>query len=108
MSTPRKTLPGGLKEQLTDVTTGLYMISSTCGLVDAICFLALGGVFAEMMTGNLLLMALSIGTGRSTGQSTRYIPAIVASAWERCSGAACCAVHRNFRNAASALLSNGF
>jgi uncharacterized membrane protein YoaK (UPF0700 family) len=51
------------------------MISSTCGLVDAVCFLALGGVFAEMMTGNLLLMALSIGTGRSTGHSARYIPA---------------------------------
>ena len=75
MSTPRKTLHGSLKERFTDVTTGLYMISSTCGLVDAVCFLALGGVFAEMMTGNLLLMALSIGTGRSTGHSARYIPA---------------------------------
>jgi uncharacterized membrane protein YoaK (UPF0700 family) len=78
MSTPRKTLPGSLKDRLTDVTTGLYMISSTCGLVDAVCFLALGGVFAEMMTGNLLLMALSIGTGRTTGHSARFIPAIVA------------------------------
>jgi uncharacterized membrane protein YoaK (UPF0700 family) len=38
------------------------MISATCGRVDALCFLALGGVFAEMMTGNLLPMALSIGT----------------------------------------------
>ena len=54
------------------------MISATCGLVDALCFLALGGVFAEMMTGNLLLMALSIGTGSALGQSARYIPAIVA------------------------------
>ena len=54
------------------------MISATCGLVDAVCFLALGGVFAEMMTGNLLLMALSIGTGSALGQSARYIPAIVA------------------------------
>jgi uncharacterized membrane protein YoaK (UPF0700 family) len=52
--------------------------SSTCGLVDAVCFLALGGVFAEMMTRNLLLMALSIGTGRSAWHSARYIPAIVA------------------------------
>jgi len=59
MSTPRKTLHGSLKERLTDVRTGLYMISSTCGLVDAVCFLSLGGVFAEMMTGNLLLMALN-------------------------------------------------
>ena len=60
------------------MTTGLYLISATCGLVDALCFLALGGVFAEMMTGNLLLMALSIGTGSALGQSARYIPAIVA------------------------------
>jgi len=66
------------KDLLTDVTTGLYMISATCGLVDAVCFLALGGVFAEMMTGNLLLMALSIGTGGALGQTARYIPAIVA------------------------------
>jgi len=44
------------KDLLTDVTTGLYMISATCGLVDAVCFVALGGVFAEMMTGTLLLM----------------------------------------------------
>ena len=54
------------------------MISATCGLVDAVCFLALGGVFAEMMTGNLLLMALTIGTGSALGQSARYILAIMA------------------------------
>jgi uncharacterized membrane protein YoaK (UPF0700 family) len=78
MSTASKTLHGSLKEQFSDVKLGLYMISSTCGLVDAVCFLALGGVFAEMMTGNLLLMALSIGTGSAIGQSARYIPAIVA------------------------------
>jgi uncharacterized membrane protein YoaK (UPF0700 family) len=78
MSAPRKTLPGSLKERLTDVTTGLYMISSTCGLVDSVCFLALGGVFAEMMTGNILLMALSIGSGKAAGESAHYIPAIVA------------------------------
>ena len=78
MSTPLKTLCNSAKERLTDVTTGLYMISATCGLVDAVCFLALGGVFAEMMTGNLLLMALSIGTGSALGQSARYILAIMA------------------------------
>jgi uncharacterized membrane protein YoaK (UPF0700 family) len=77
MSTPPKTLRDSAKERLADVTTGLYMISATCGLVDAVCFLALGGVFAEMMTGNLLLLALSIGTGTALGQSVRYIPAIV-------------------------------
>ena len=78
MTTPPKTLRDRAKQQLTDLTTGLYMISATCGLVDAVCFLALGGVFAEMMTGNLLLMALSIGTGSALGESARYIPAIVA------------------------------
>jgi uncharacterized membrane protein YoaK (UPF0700 family) len=78
MSTPPKTLRDSAKARLTDVTTGLYMISATCGLVDAVCFLALGGVFAEMMTGNLLLMALSIGTGSALGQSARYVAAIMA------------------------------
>jgi len=78
MSTPSRTFSDSVKERLNDPTTGLYMISATCGLVDAVCFLALGGVFAEMMTGNLLLMALSIGTGSALGQSARYIPAIVA------------------------------
>jgi uncharacterized membrane protein YoaK (UPF0700 family) len=78
MSTISKTFHGNLKEHFSDVKLGLYMISSTCGLVDAVCFLALGGVFAEMMTGNLLLMSLSIGTGSTIGQSARYIPAILA------------------------------
>ena len=78
MTTPPKTLRDRANQQLTDLTTGLYMISATCGLVDAVCFLALGGVFAEMMTGNLLLMALSIGTGSALGESARYIPAILA------------------------------
>jgi uncharacterized membrane protein YoaK (UPF0700 family) len=78
MTTPPKTLRDRAQQRLTDLTTGLYMISATCGLVDAVCFLALGGVFAEMMTGNLLLMALSIGTGSALGESSRYIPAIVA------------------------------
>jgi len=63
---------------LRDVTTGLYIITATCGLIDAVCFMALGGVFAEMMTGNLLLMALSIGTGQPLGDVTRYLPALLA------------------------------
>jgi uncharacterized membrane protein YoaK (UPF0700 family) len=61
-----------------DVTIGLYIITATCGLVDAVCFLALGGVFAEMMTGNLLLLALSIGSGNALGDVTRYLPAMAA------------------------------
>jgi uncharacterized membrane protein YoaK (UPF0700 family) len=75
---PEAGLHHRLKRRLTDVTTGLYMITAICGLVDAVCFLALGGVFAEMMTGNLLLMAFSIGTGSALGDTTRYVPAVVA------------------------------
>ncbi len=63
-----------------NVTTGLYIITSTCGIIDAVCFLALGGVFAEMMTGNLLLMSLSIGSGGATGDVARYLPAMLAFA----------------------------
>jgi len=107
MSMPPKTLRDSAKDLLTDVTTGLYMISATCGLVDAVCFLALGGVFAEMMTGNLLLMALSIGTGGALGETARYIPAIVASSWARWSAAVCCARPGGCGSEGSALRSNG-
>ena len=41
-----------IRHEMADVTTGLSMISTICGLVDAVCFLALGGVFAEMMRSN--------------------------------------------------------
>jgi uncharacterized protein DUF1275 len=67
-----------MSKALSDVTTGLYIITATGGLIDAICFLALGGVFAEMMTGNLLLMVLSLSTGNALGDITRYLPAILA------------------------------
>ena len=66
------------QRRLRNVTTGLYMITAICGLVDAVCFLGLGGVFAEMMTGNLLLMAFFVGTGNVMGDATRYVPALVA------------------------------
>jgi uncharacterized membrane protein YoaK (UPF0700 family) len=68
---------GQARRRMTDVTTGLYMISAICGLVDAVCFLALGGVFAEMMTGNLLLLAFSVGRGVPLGDSMRYGAAIL-------------------------------
>ncbi len=56
---------------------GLYMISGVCGLVDAVCFLSLGEVFAEMMTGNLLLIMFYLGSGHS---STAYAANIMAVA----------------------------
>ena len=46
---------------------GVFALSSICGFVDAACFLALGGVFAELMTGNLLLIALALAGGNLFG-----------------------------------------
>jgi len=45
------------------VAPGLFLITAICGIVDAACFLELGGVFAEIMTGNLMFLAFSIGRG---------------------------------------------
>ena len=46
---------------------GVFALGAICGLVDAACFLALGGVFAELMTGNLLLIALALAGGQAFG-----------------------------------------
>lgn len=61
---------------------GPLLIAAVCGLIDAACFLGLGGVFAEIMTGNILLLAFRIGTGHPIGAATelRYLAAIVAFA----------------------------
>jgi uncharacterized membrane protein YoaK (UPF0700 family) len=45
------------------ITPGAYLLTAACGLIDAVCFLALGGVFAEIMTGNLMFLAFEIGQG---------------------------------------------
>lgn len=45
-------------------TPGFYLLTAICGIVDAVCFLALGGVFAEIMTGNLMFAAFALGQGR--------------------------------------------
>jgi uncharacterized membrane protein YoaK (UPF0700 family) len=55
---------------------GLYLIAGLCGLVDAACFLALGAVFAEMMTGNLLLLSFDLGTLRPLMQHEIYFIAL--------------------------------
>jgi len=55
---------------------GLYLIAGVCGLVDAACFLALGEVFAEMMTGNLLLLSFDIGTFRPLIEHAVYLVAL--------------------------------
>src|SRR5437763_8050031 len=44
------------------LTAGVYTISAICGMLDAATFLGLGLVFVETMTGNILLLAFSVGT----------------------------------------------
>jgi uncharacterized membrane protein YoaK (UPF0700 family) len=56
--------------------TGVFLIASTCGLIDAACFLSFGEVFAEMMTGNLLLLSFDIGTGALTLKHLIYVTAL--------------------------------
>jgi uncharacterized membrane protein YoaK (UPF0700 family) len=58
--------------------TGLYLITSVCGLVDAACFLSMGGVFAETMTGNFLFLCFYIGTGKSIFGDAKYALVIAA------------------------------
>jgi len=45
-------------------TPGVFALTGICGVIDAACFLKLGGVFAEIMTGNLMFAAFSLGEGR--------------------------------------------
>lgn len=56
-----------------DVRPGLYLVAAICGIIDVTCIKALGGVFAEMMTGNLLLMAVDVGSGGTFDRSARYL-----------------------------------
>ena len=58
--------------------TALYLITGVCGLVDAACFLSMGGVFAEIMTGNLLFLCFFIGTGQSIFGDAKYLLVIAA------------------------------
>lgn len=61
-----------------DVRPGLYLVAAICGMIDVTCIKALGGVFAEMMTGNLLLMAIDVGSGGTFERSSRYLWPLVA------------------------------
>jgi len=60
------------KEQTMSLSTSNssgIMICIVCGVIDATCFVALGGTFAGLMTGNLILMGVSLG-GASSGVAT--------------------------------------
>ncbi len=58
--------------------TALYLITGVCGLVDAACFLSMGHVFAEIMTGNMLFLCFVIGTGQSIFGDLKYLLVIAA------------------------------
>jgi uncharacterized membrane protein YoaK (UPF0700 family) len=51
-------------------TSGIT-ICLVCGIIDATCFVALGGTFAGLMTGNLILMGVSLGG--SAGEVTAAV-----------------------------------
>lgn len=57
---------------------GFYLLTCVCGLIDITCFMGLNGVFAEMMTGNLMMIAISLGTGHPIDASGKYFHAIAA------------------------------
>lgn len=49
---------------LTDRTTLLFLLSMTAGAVDTIGFLALGGLFAAHITGNIVVLGAHFVTGK--------------------------------------------
>jgi uncharacterized membrane protein YoaK (UPF0700 family) len=51
------------------------LLAGTSGALDALGFLALGGVFASVMTGNLVLLGLGAGT-RNGGLAVHAVVAI--------------------------------
>ena len=63
--------------QLPPLIVGIYLITCICGMLDAACYLGMGQVFAEVMTGNLVFLAFSIGAYH-TGQSLPVLPYFVA------------------------------
>ncbi len=63
---------------VSEYRAGVFALTGICGLIDVACFVAIGGVFAELMTGNLLLIGISIGTRSiDAGVAMMYASAIV-------------------------------
>jgi len=62
--------------RLPPLIVGIYAITCICGMLDAACFLGLGNVFAEIMTGNLVYLAFAIGT-LGTGKSAPIVQLLV-------------------------------
>jgi uncharacterized membrane protein YoaK (UPF0700 family) len=57
------TEPGARQRLAPSYKAGVLTLAVICGLIDCTCLLALGGVFAELMTGNLLLLSVQFGAG---------------------------------------------
>lgn len=59
------------------ITPGIFLLTAVCGLIDATTFLALGNVFAEIMTGNLMFLAFEIGQGEGRAALPTYAVPLV-------------------------------
>ena len=57
------------------LTLGVYGITVVCGMLDAASFLGLGLIFVETMTGNILLLAFSVGLRGAHGRFAEIFPA---------------------------------
>ena len=56
------------------LVVGVYAITVVCGMLDAASFLGLGLIFVETMTGNILLLAFSLGTNGTHGRFASVFP----------------------------------
>lgn len=70
---------------LPQMAVGVYCITAVCGLLDAASFLGFGQVFVEIMTGNLVFLAFSLGAAGPKELSSAFpggavLPYVVAIA----------------------------
>ena len=72
--TPTNLPPGPTPERH---RTTVLLLAATSGALDAVGFLGLGGVFASVMTGNLVLLGLGVGA-RNGSLATHAVVAIAA------------------------------
>ena len=59
--------------RLPPLAVGVYGITAVCGMLDAATFLGLGHAFVETMTGNILLLAFTVGA-RAGGEPASPLP----------------------------------
>jgi len=71
---------------LPPLAAGVYGITAVCGLLDAATFLRLGHAFVETMTGNIVLLAFTVGARGAGAPASALVgisvlPYVVALAW---------------------------